>query len=131
MKAGSSVDQARAAQREGETKPTEPNKRTTLLKRSVGVAVVLGLALVLTPVPPAPTTTELDPSLGAVLSYAQAHHLQFGPELLSTYGPLGFLIFPYFYPDYGFARLGVNFAISLVAAAGLWGSRAGFRFLPG
>jgi hypothetical protein len=38
---------------------------------------------------PTPTT---DPSWQAVLNYAAVHHLQFGTDLVFTYGPLGYLM---------------------------------------
>lgn len=38
-----------------------------------------------------PATTDLDPSWTAVLGWATAHGLQFGEEIVLTYGPLGFL----------------------------------------
>ncbi len=34
---------------------------------------------------------ELDPSWHAALEYATAHHLQFGTQIVFTFGPLGFL----------------------------------------
>ncbi len=34
---------------------------------------------------------ELDPSWHAAIEYATAHHLQFGTEIVFTFGPLGFL----------------------------------------
>ncbi len=38
---------------------------------------------------------ELDPSWQAALEYATAHHLQFGTQIVFTFGPLGFLAMPY------------------------------------
>lgn len=50
---------------------------------------LLWLTVVRFPNPPA---SDLDPSWRMVLGYAEAHHLQFGPELVFTYGPLGYLL---------------------------------------
>jgi hypothetical protein len=38
-----------------------------------------------------PSPLELDPSWHAALEYATAHHLQFGTQIVFTFGPLGFL----------------------------------------
>jgi hypothetical protein len=38
-----------------------------------------------------PPPLELDPSWHAALEYASAHHLQFGTQIVFTFGPLGFL----------------------------------------
>ena len=38
-----------------------------------------------------PPPLELDPSWHAALEYATAHHLQFGTQIVFTFGPLGFL----------------------------------------
>ena len=37
---------------------------------------------------------ELDPSWNAVLEYAAGHHWQFGPQIVFTFGPLGYLAAP-------------------------------------
>src|SRR5208282_2552900 len=38
-----------------------------------------------------PPPLELDPSWHAALEYAAAHHMQFGTQIVFTFGPLGFL----------------------------------------
>lgn len=43
----------------------------------------------------------LDPSWTWFDGYAFAHHLQWGSQVLWTYGPLGFMALPYQYPDWG------------------------------
>ena len=62
---------------------------------------------------------DTDTSLSEVLNYANQHGLQFGPELVSTYGPLGYLIFFYFSPHAAGLRLGVDAALCLAVAVGL------------
>jgi hypothetical protein len=74
--------------------------------------------------PTVPGQTELqayeaDPSLSAILNYAHQHLLQFGTELVYTYGPLGYLIFPYSYPHAEALPMLVAMALSFVVAAGL------------
>lgn len=48
----------------------------------------------------APTSDTLDTSWVWALGYALSHHMQWGQTFLFTYGPLGFLIQPYFYTDH-------------------------------
>ena len=48
----------------------------------------------------APTGDTLDGSWVWMLGYSLQHHLQWGQSILFTYGPLGFLAYPYFYPDH-------------------------------
>ena len=47
-----------------------------------------------------PTGDTLDVSWAWMLGYGLQHHLQWGQSILFTYGPLGFLANPYFYPDH-------------------------------
>ena len=47
-----------------------------------------------------PTGDTLDVSWAWMLGYGLQHHLQWGQSILFTYGPLGFLTNPYFYPDH-------------------------------
>jgi hypothetical protein len=55
------------------------------------VALFLGIWLALIKFPAAPAT-GLDPSWQMVLGYAHQHNLQFGTDLVFTYGPLGYLL---------------------------------------
>ena len=54
-------------------------------------AVLLMLSFVTFPTPP--PDNDVDSSLSGVLNYAHIHGIQFGPDLVFTYGPLGFLMF--------------------------------------
>ncbi len=56
----------------------------------------LGATLVLLTIPRLPLGTDLDSSWSAVLGYAHQHGLQFGTDIVFTYGPLGFLTSFYF-----------------------------------
>jgi hypothetical protein len=82
------------------------------------------LMLVFVTFPPAPPPTELeayeaDPSLSAILNYAHEHGLQFGTEFVYTYGPLGYLIFPYFYPQSQVLRMAVDVGLCFAVAVGV------------
>ncbi len=84
------------------------------------LATVLVMLTVLT-VPRAPVDldTDADTSLSEVLSYAHQQGLQFGTDLVFTYGPLGYLTFFYFSPPAAATRLAVDAAVCFVIAAGL------------
>lgn len=86
-------------------------------------AVALLLTLVCTSVPTLCARTDVDSSWCAMLDYAHTHHLQFGKDIVFTYGPLGFLVTPYFSPTAAGMRLataallcfGASLGISLLA----------------
>src|SRR5205823_244114 len=59
---------------------------------ALGVALVLALLLVEFPVPPGP---GLDASKELVFVHAHKANLQFGSEIVFTYGPWGFLVSKY------------------------------------
>ena len=80
-------------------------------------AVLLMLSFVTFPA--APPDNSVDSSLSGVLSYAHQQGLQFGPDLVFTYGPLGFLIFFYFSPWAAGLRMAADVALCLVTATGL------------
>ena len=82
--------------------------------RRIGWAACFGLVFVCafslsgTLAPP----LELDPSWHAVLEYAALHHLQFGTQIVFTFGPLGFLA----------ARTGLGHLLGIrLAFAFFWG----------
>ena len=84
------------------------------------LAAVL-VMLVFVTLPPTPTDLDADPdtSLSAVLNYAQQHGLQFGTDLVYTYGPLGYLIFFYYHPNAAVMRMMVDIVLCLTIAVGL------------
>ena len=57
--------------------------------------------------------------MSGVLNYAHAHGIQFGPEFVFTYGPLGYLMFLYFSPHAAGLRIAVSVAVCLATAIGL------------
>jgi lysophospholipase L1-like esterase len=82
--------------------------------------------------PPAPPDNSVDSSLSGVLSYAHQQGIQFGPNLVFTYGPLGFLMFFYYSAHAAGLRMAVDVALCLVTATGLclvaWGLRPLWRW---
>ena len=68
---------------------------------------------------PAPPDNDVDSSLSGVLSYAHQHAIQFGPEFVFTYGPLGYLMLFYYSPHAAGLRIVVDVALCLVTATGL------------
>jgi len=69
--------------------------------------------------PPPPPDNDVDSSLSGVLNYAHGQGIQFGPDLMLTYGPLGFLMFFYFSPHAAGLRMGMDVTVCLVTAIGL------------
>ncbi len=90
------------------------------------VAALLTLTFLTFPEPP--PDNDVDSSLGAVLSFASQQHLQFGPEVVFTYGPLGHLMFFYYSPHAASLRLTVDVALCLLVAIGL--CRVAWRLRP-
>ena len=63
----------------------------------LAAAVTLS-AGVLLPVPPEFLTDKLDAGFGATLHFAVANRETAGAHLVSTFGPLGFLFYPIYFP---------------------------------
>jgi hypothetical protein len=72
-------------------------------------------------IPPAAVdlNVDADTSWCAVLNYAHQHGLQFGTDLVFTYGPLGYLIAFYFSPNGAGMRMVADVALCWTVAAGL------------
>jgi len=91
------------------------------------------LLLTFVTMPPAPCELDMDPSLSAVLNYAHQHQLQYGSDVVYTYGPWGFLIFFLFFPHAASARTAVAVGHCFTVAAGLclvaWRLRPLWRWL--
>lgn len=68
--------------------------------------------------PSVPSSSEVDLSLVDVLNYVHQHHFQFGFQITSTFGPLGWLYFPYYLAHSGVWQLLAQLALSLVALGG-------------
>src|SRR5258706_13774741 len=93
--------------------PAEPPK---LL---IPLITALLLALVFLTVPPAAPDLDADPAWCGVLTYAHQHHLQFGTQIVFTFGPFGFLIAPYFFGQPTGLLISVNLVLSFIIAFGL------------
>lgn len=55
----------------------------------------------------------------AVLSYAHEHHLQFGKDIIFTYGPLGFLVSRYFFSHAAIVRMATDVLTCFATALGV------------
>ena len=127
--------------------PKEGCARDTAPSRNIVWPLLIAAVLTLffLNFPTVPPQTELhayeaDPSLGAILNYAHQSGLQFGAQFVYTYGPLGYLIFPYFYPRAEVLPMAVAVVLCFTVAAGLclaawqlqpmwrWVSLAGFAW---
>jgi hypothetical protein len=85
-----------------------------------------------------PLASDLRPDLGVdgdwriALQLAVRHGLDFGPDVLFTYGPLGFLHYPVLV-DAALARVAFAFTLAVhlgVCVVLLWGLRPALRSLP-
>ena len=101
--------------------------------RAVPVLTAVLLMLSFVSFPSAPPDNDVDSSLSGVLSYAHQQGLQFGTDVVFTYGPLGYLMFYYYAPHAAGLRMVVDVALALVASAGLclvaWRLRPLWRWL--
>jgi hypothetical protein len=83
---------------------------------------------------PQETLTQLpDPSWMSVLVYAREKGMQFGRDIVFTYGPLGFLSISGFSPSVAVVRIFFEIALGFVIAAGLclvaWRTSIIWRFV--
>jgi hypothetical protein len=92
-------------------------RRSVVLPLLAAVLVMLSFLTL----PRAATDLDLDSdaSLGEVLGYAHQQGLQFGTDFVSTYGPLGYVIFVYFSPRTAGTCMVIGSVFCFVAAAGL------------
>jgi hypothetical protein len=63
---------------------------------SISIPLFLVLWLVLLRLPDAAPSPNLDASWASALSYFADQHMQFGKDVIFTYGPLGYLYSPYY-----------------------------------
>jgi hypothetical protein len=93
--------------------------------------VLIGLAFCT--VPRFPPTTDVDSSWAEVLNLANRKGMQFGTDIVFTYGPLGYLTTSYFSEWAIGLRNVANIALSLVASTGVcllsWRLRPLWRIL--
>jgi hypothetical protein len=106
-------------------------KRRLLLRPVVQAALgAVAIAWLTWPVETLIPETGLDPSWRAGLSMASLQSLEFGKELTFSYGPLGYLAYPYLYFPVTAALAGLYVGVLQAAIAGslLWAARASFGF---
>jgi len=89
------------------------------VRRSGQVLTVLLLTVITVSIPATAVDTSADASWRAVLDYAHQYNLQFGTDLVFTYGPLGFLTTPSFSPHLVGLRMTTNVALSFVVCLGV------------
>jgi hypothetical protein len=94
-------------------------------------AIPLSLCLVL--FPQVPLNTSWDGSWAAVLNQAHESGLQFGTQIVFPYGPLGYLLIPYFWQQAFWSRLlftaALNFSTSTAICLVAWRLTFWWRFL--
>jgi len=106
-----------------------------LLRGETTAALLTAFVLALTflTIPHVPLNNGMESSWSAVLSYAHQKGLQFGTDIVYTYGPLSFLSIFYFTPDTTGLRLAVDATLCFGAAAGVcllaWRLSTGWRLL--
>ena len=104
-----------------------------LLRGDTTAALLIAFVLSLTflTVPRIPLSNGMESSWSAVLSYAHQKGLQFGTDIVYTYGPLGFLTISHFTRDAVELRLIVDASLCFGVAAGVcllaWRLRIGWR----
>jgi hypothetical protein len=86
------------------------NPRVTRIITRI-VAVIIGLIVLLRNFQPVPLTATLDSSWTAVITYAAAKPLEFGSDIVFTYGPLGHLVAAFYSPKLFVPDLIANAAI--------------------
>ena len=91
------------------------------------------VALTFLTVPRIPLSNGMESSWSAVLDYAHQKGLQFGTDIVYTYGPLGFLTISHFTRDAAGLRLAADITLCFGVAAGVcllaWRLKSGWRLL--
>jgi hypothetical protein len=98
--------------------PGNTASRWQVISPLIAAAVVMLTVLTLSRAP-VDLKVDADTSLSAVLNYGHQHGLQFGTDLVFTYGPLGYLMFFYYAPHAAGLRMVVETALCFMVAAGL------------
>jgi hypothetical protein len=95
--------------------------RATLSPKTWLAILLLTLVITLTfvTIPRFPYFIDDALSEKAALSYAHEHHLQFGTDVVFTYGPLGFLVSRYFFAHAFGTRMATDFATCFATAFGI------------
>jgi hypothetical protein len=103
------------------SKATDAGTRPTFSAKTWLAILLVSLVMTLTfiTIPRYPYLIDDALSEKAVLSYAHEHHLQFGTDIVFTYGPLGFLVSRYFFSHAAGARMLTDFATCFATALGV------------
>src|SRR5438477_1076945 len=91
--------------------------KTLLLRSTLTVAAAFLISLSFLTIPRQPYAIDDSLSEKSILSYAHEHGLQFGTDVIFTYGPLGFLTSRYFFPHGARLRMIVDLLLCLNVAA--------------
>jgi hypothetical protein len=105
----------------GSISPDRSLKGTNRWPHRAGLVLgVLLLSLATVPSPRVPTEADqeatADASWCAVLEYAHQHGLQFGTDVIFTYGPLGFLATPYLFSSAAAPRFALDLLLAVLTA---------------
>ena len=135
---------ARSQQSDSNSRDSGKSTARPLLERlRLGIRFIVPVivVLILVPFPRLPIGTGDDSSWTSVLAYAYQHGLQFGRDIVFTYGPLGFLLTPYLCPQAEWFRLITDLVVCSTVVIGVclwawqlprvyrWGVLAVFTFL--
>ena len=89
-------------------------------QKSVGLwLTVIVLTMLILHIPRRVMTTNLEPSWGGVLEYAHGKNLQFGTDIVFTYGPLGYLEQSFFSGQPAGTRMVFDLVMDLTIAIGV------------
>jgi hypothetical protein len=117
-----------ATQPAPETSTSAPRRRVVLLL--LGTVLVM-LSYLTLPGGPSDLDMDADASLSEVLGFAYQHGLQFGTDIVCTYGPLGYVNFVYYSPRTAVACMVGSSLFCLAVAAGLCRVASRLRLLWG
>jgi hypothetical protein len=92
--------------------------RPARLARAVPFLTAFLLALTYITIPRQPFLIDDALSEKSVLNYAHEHGMQFGTDIVFTYGPLGFLTTRHFFPQTAGLRMAMDFLLSFAVSLG-------------
>src|SRR5882672_11146432 len=108
-------------------------ERPARLARAAPFLTAFVVALTYVTIPRQPFLVDDALSEKSVLSYAHEQGMQFGTDIVFTYGPLGFLTSRHFFPHAAGLRMAVDVLLSFAVSAGVclvaWRLKLFWRFL--
>src|SRR5438046_1225369 len=109
-----------ASDRKGVSQETEKTARLGRAWKTPATIIIMALAcLTFFTFPRQPYAIDDSLSEKAVLNYAHEKGLQFGKDIVFTYGPLGFLTSRYFFPQAVTGRFTADLLLCGIVAAGV------------